>query len=526
MATDLTPLYDALRKADAAGDTEGATRLASYIKSQAADPAAPAVSPPQARPAYGASDYAAAAPEAGLTLGTGAIAAPLSGLAGLGTMAGRAMGLTNSDPADVVRRTQEALTYRPRTQGGQDLTNAAAYLPGKFAQGADWAGGKVADVTGSPALGAAVNTGIQGLPLLLGAKLPGTRAGAAASVAPEVADATAAGFKLTPEQAGGGIIGRTTQSLSGSAKLERSLSKQNAPVANQLASQDIGIGGQKLTPANIQAAKSPHNAIYDQVSKLGTVPTDAKYSTDIANISNRTGSGSFNFDVPAGVDRLKTGYGGVQSFDAADAVAKVRQLRADSSKNIKAPNDPEQNALGYSQRQVAEALENQLDRHVQNLSQTPGSGIPPNLVDQLRGARVQLAKIHSVEDAMDGTNISPKALAKQQDRGVPLSGNLKTIANAASNFDRSFQDISKIRDSGPFGVLDLGYGAAAGLAHPGALAAVFARPLARAALASGPYQRAAIQGLKAPPSFPGLLGAPRGLPVLSSGQGGLLGQQQ
>jgi hypothetical protein len=491
-------------------------------------PGAKSKQPTSTKQSYGVKDYLAATPETALSLGSGLVASPLSGLAGLGTMAGRAMGLTNADPADVVRDTQSALTYQPQTQGGKDLTSAVTYLPGKYAQGADWAGGKVTDLTGSPALGTAANTLIQGAPLLLGAKLPGASTAArAASVAPEVADATAAGFKLTPEQANSGIVGRTVQSLSGSAKLERSLSKQNASVANSLAAQDIGLQNQPLTPANITAAKAAPNAVYNAVSKLGTVPTDAQYAADIGAIANRTGSGSFAFDTSPAVERLQTGYGQIQSFDAADAVAKVRQLRADSSKNLKAPNAPEQNALGYAQRQVAEALENQLDRHVQTLSQTPGSGLAPNLIGQLRGARVQLAKIHSVEDAMDGANISPKQLAKQQDRGVPLSGNLKTIADAAGNFDRSFQDVSKIRDSGPFGVLDLGYGVAAGLAHPGALAAVFARPLARAALASGPYQRAAIQGIRAQPSFPGLMGASRGLPFLPPGQtGGLLGDQQ
>ena len=65
---------------------------------------------------------------------------------------------------------------------------------------------------------------------------------------------------------------------------------------------------------------------------------------------------------------------------------------------------------------------------------------------------------------------------------------MRVLANAYGNFDRALQDPAKIRDSGPFGVLDLGYGAAAGLAHPAALSAVLARPLARAYLASKPYQ--------------------------------------
>lgn len=471
---------------------------------------------PQTRqkPGYGVSDYLSAIPETAAKLGSGLVASPIAGLAGLGTLAGRTLGLTNSDPATVVQTTQNALTYQPRTRGGQDISNAIGYLPGKFAQGAEWAGGKVTDATGSPALGTLTDTGIQSLPLLLGARAPVARAATAPTLAPEVAAATSAGLKLTPEQAGAGIMGRVTQSLTGSAKLERSLSKQNAPVVNNLAAQDIGA--KDLSASSIAAAKAPANAVYKQVASAGQVPIDAQFRAEIGNISN-PGGGSFSFDVPPGIDKLKTGYGSIDSFDAADAVSKVRQLRADASKNIRAPNAPEQNSLGYAQRQVADAIENQLDRHIQ----AQGGG---NLIDQYRSARVQLAKIHSVEDALDGSNISAKALARQADRGVPLSGNLRTIANAYQSFDRSLQDVSKLRDSGPFGVLDLGFGAAAGLAHPGATAAVLARPLARAALASGPYQRFGIQ--RAPltqPVNPGLLGIGRTAPLLT---GGLMDERQ
>jgi hypothetical protein len=45
---ELNQLYDALRKADAAGNTEDAKQLADYIRSQSAAPAVPAV--PQKAP--------------------------------------------------------------------------------------------------------------------------------------------------------------------------------------------------------------------------------------------------------------------------------------------------------------------------------------------------------------------------------------------------------------------------------------------------------------------------------------------
>lgn len=455
--------------------------LIAHLNSEASGPAAPIQS---------GADLAAA--QAGsllrhpFTTGIGALENAVSAVTGgAGAVADA---VTGSDPGT------HNWAYQPRTQAGQEQAQIQQGAAAGIGRGYD----------------AAFGTGP--LAATLKERLPeaaaavGTVAGAAEVpramsspriVTPEVAQATAAGLKLTPEQANSGLAARAVQGLSGSAKLERSVSKQNAPVVNALAKDEIGIPqDQPLNASTLKAAKSAPNAVYDAVSKLGDVPTDAQFTADIAKVANRTGSDSFAFDTPAAVDKLKSGYGGIQSFDAGDAVAKVRQLRSDAGRNIKA-QDPEQNAVGYAQRQVADALEAQLERYTQRLSQLPGSGVAPDLVTQLRGARMQLAKIHSVEDALDGSNISAKQLAKQQDRGVPLSGNLRTIADAYQNFDRSLQDVSKIRDSSPFGVLDLGYGAAAGVAHPAAASAVLARPLARAALTSDLYQKFGVRGIAA-----------------------------
>jgi hypothetical protein len=424
------------------------------------------------------------------------------------------------NPAGVQNRVQQYLTYQPMSESGkageQTLANIVQPVVKPIAQAADQAATAVGKVSPTAETylreaPAAFQAAAGVLPLVSAAPSVANAvkdiATTPRTVTPEVAEATQAGLKLTPEQANSGIVGRSIQSLSGSAKLERSLSKENAPVVNSLAKNEIGIpDDQPLNASTLKQAKAAPNAVYDSVSKLGDVPVDRQFTADVAGIDNRTGSGSFAFDVPASVEKLKMGYGNVQSFDAGDAVSKIRQLRADSSRNIKAPNAPEQNALGYAQRQLSDALESQLDRYVGRLSQIPDSGVSPDLIARLRAARQQLAKIHSVEDALDGSNISAKSLAKQQDRGVPLSGNLKTIANAYQNFDRSLQDVSKIRDSGPFGVLDLGYGAAAGLAHPAAAAAVLARPAARAALASDLYQKGGVQGISA--ATPGAITAP------------------
>ncbi len=52
---------------------------------------------------------------------TGAIAQIPAGWAGLATAAGRNLGLTNEDPADVVRSVEERFTYQPRTASGQEI---------------------------------------------------------------------------------------------------------------------------------------------------------------------------------------------------------------------------------------------------------------------------------------------------------------------------------------------------------------------------------------------------------------------
>lgn len=330
-----------------------------------------------------------------------------------------------------------------------------------------------------------INTGLMALPGLRGGKATE----AATAVSPEVQEATAAGLKLTPEQAGGGLMARAVQGLAGSAKLERSISKANAPVINQLAAQEIGANS--LKPADISAAKAPPIATYRAARTAGPVPLNP------SDFSSVKAAGTLK--DPA-VQALQDHYAGMGSIDANDLVSDLSQLRSSAAKNIKAPFAPNQNALGWAQKSAATALEDALQRQLQTL----GAKAPVSLSD-FQNARQTLAKIHSVEDAMSGPNVSAQALYKQAARGVPLSGNLRTIANAYENFDRSLQGPGKIRDSGPVNFSDLLVGGLAALHHPPAALAMFARPLARGVLASKAYQ-GNLAGRAAPSGAPGGLG--------------------
>lgn len=101
-------------------------------------------------------------------LATGAAASMGGGLTYLATLG--ETGDQNAAKA-VQNATQEALTYQPRTEAGQDYSRKAGdALSWLGPKEGEWAGEKVAALTGSPALGAAVNTGIQAAPMLLGLK--------------------------------------------------------------------------------------------------------------------------------------------------------------------------------------------------------------------------------------------------------------------------------------------------------------------------------------------------------------------
>src|SRR5574340_405985 len=52
-------------------------------------------------------------------MATGALAAPIAGIAGLGTAAGSALGMTNKKPGDMVRPVESGWTYAPRSVGGK-----------------------------------------------------------------------------------------------------------------------------------------------------------------------------------------------------------------------------------------------------------------------------------------------------------------------------------------------------------------------------------------------------------------------
>jgi hypothetical protein len=191
----------------------------------------------------------------------------------------------------------------------------------------------------------------------------------------------------------------------------------------------------------------------------------------------------------------------------------MRMLRNLSRQNLKQYN-PAANALGYTQREIANALENQIMRAAQRTGN-------PALIDELRAARVQLSKIAAVEDSVGaGGHVRADDLRRMLDANVPLTGNLKTIAETAKNFPKAVQQTTKQGESGVFSAVDYLLGGTGLLeGHPGIAALSVARPLRRWALGTGPVQRSMIGGMRK--TGPGAASAVGGALARGAGQYGI-----
>ena len=424
---------------------------------------------------------------------TGALAAIPAGLAGI----------ASGGNADVVNNVQNALTYDPKDQGTQqtlDMLNTPLSL---LPQGADKAGQAVSDATGSPALGTAVNTGIQALPMLLGAKAPGVIA-----KAPTLSEAAAAtlkdthdiGIRVTPEYAGqnSGPVAQAASMSGSETKLQQVLSKYNAngPVPAVIKS-EIGIPPeQPLTKQAIQTQKASAEKVYSAVRKAGSFQPDQALLDEMDSVGDTRSATNANGGnkVTAGIADLKAKYTPAQTTtDASTGQAAYKPLTADGlvtdiTNLRKAARDgfnsdsPETKALARAQQDTANALENFFQRKLDDVS--------PNLSDAFKFARTKLAKINTISDAFNDANgtVDVREIAKAKDNGVPLSGGLLKLANAYQAFPKVLQDPAKINvGSGSFVDKALQFGGALHGNIP-EIAAGAIRPLARARVNSDPYQ--------------------------------------
>ena len=299
------------------------------------------------------------------------------------------------------------------------------------------------------------------------------------------------GFRILPAQGGGGI-GKAAQGMSGTVQTEYALSRKNAVQADRLAGTAIGLKEtQAMTPGNIERLKQAAYKPYEAVKKVGRIPTDDQFKADLKSTLERTEGVALDYPEDFNERVLKE----VKKFDRPDADAasmldRIKTLRERASRNMRSQS-ADDFELGLAQKKIATAMEDRIDRHVSETN--------PQLITDLREARVRLAKIYNVEDALSPSgHVSAAVLARQLKRGVPLSDELRGIAETYMEFPKNMRHPDSISGTDtPFSALDYLVGGVEAAANPGAAAkiagALIARPIARGIITSKAYQNRAIK---------------------------------
>lgn len=461
----------------------------------------------------------------------------VGGLAGGATYLGALARGRNPAEAETDRQqVSGALTYSPRTEEGKAqaaaMGEASSYLGEK--QGA-LAGEKVADVTGSPALGAAANVAMNIPQYLLGVK-GGEKALGEAPKAParvptdqevSLKKAQDLGYVVPPATTNPTILNRGLEGIAGKTSVAQAASIKNQGVTNSLVRNELGLPEEApLTHDTLEQYRAQQSPAYEAVKAVPDIQFGPQYTKEL-NALTKT-AGKITSDLPnyrstgaekvqALVDSLKPPNGTMSGDTAVELSKSLRSEASAYDNSANRSGDPHDRALARAYRGSAAAVENAIESHLEKIGQ-------PELATNWDTARRNIAKSYSVGQALDGAgNVDAGKLGKQLIKGKPLSGNLE----AAADFANSFPKASKVgasKESMPgispldvfsMGAAGLGMGAVTHGAGPGVIAGLAwpaARMGARGLATSKLGQRLARPSL---PGAPGALVRPVGQAIIA-----------
>lgn len=329
-------------------------------------------------------------------------------------------------------------------------------------------------------------------------QLAGKAGGAAGSLfrgpqqAPDVSQAIQAarqsGYVIPPSQANATLANRLLEGLSGKITTAQNASARNQAVTNRLAAQSVGLPVDvPITPQALKGVRDAAGQAYDAVAQSGTVRPTPAYNAALDQIvkPHLVAYAGFPNATPSPVVKLVDSLRS-DVFDAASAVAKIKELRSAADDAFRTGNTD----VARASKSAAKALEDAIETHLQSI----GS---PDLLQNFRDARQLIAKTYSVEKALNPTTgtVDARKLGAQIKKGKPLSGDLQSAGAFANRFPKASQPVEGMGSLPQTSPLDwaMGGGLAMGTGNPLMLAGMAARPAARAAVLSPLVQNRLVQ---------------------------------
>ena len=304
--------------------------------------------------------------------------------------------------------------------------------------------GLVMDFAGNAALGF-VGGGGGRIALKTLAEGAGTRA-APATVAEFAHEA---GYVIPPEMAGkGDTVTSTLAAWGGRPKIAQTASLRNQSVTNQIAAKDLGLPPDTmLTERAFNEARRPANEAYRAAENSGVpIKQDMTFLDDLLALGPQSEEMAKFFPKTAKNDlirELQDEFGTGAPFSPKAGIQAVRRLRFKATSNLKSFDNPDKVELGKAQRGAAEAIDDLIERNLADAGK-------PSLMQAYRSARQLIAKSHDVESATDTATgeVDAHALARLANKGKPLTGGAKVIADTANAFPRAMQAGSRVAGTG------------------------------------------------------------------------------
>jgi hypothetical protein len=371
--------------------------------------------------------------EAILHAGSGVAGALGGGIAYLGVL-----GSPHPEVAsDVQRGVQEALTYEPRTPVGKQYSSGSGSTLPDWASKAGQGTSDALTKLGVPApiaagTGAAVNTGVNAIPMVVPRGAPGAGArldgptvdlGGPHPLAAAAKAETARLAQIKDTGAGAGL----DLPEGGTPARHAQAATNNRPVVNAMARDELNLPpNAPLTPNLLNKARETYaSPAYETIKAIPKIELGPDYHADIAGLDENPAEFSPKLKPPEG-----------DSMTGADAVDRSKKMRYRANqydRQASISGSPEASDLADLHRTAAEAIEDAVRDHLNGVGQ-------PELAQNWDDARTYTAKTYSVQNALDGAgNVKATALKQQLLKNRPLSGNLEVVANLAAQYPQAFK---------------------------------------------------------------------------------------
>jgi hypothetical protein len=417
-------------------------------------------------------------------------------------------------------RTDEAIknnAREPSTPEGAAALQAVG-KPMQMAQAGAGAAGEYVGGAKGRALGEMVP---EGAALALGAKNALTMRGAAIPAKPmsQAREAIAAsqkkGFMADPVEANPGIANTVVEGIADRKGVQNRIAAKNADQAAALVKKDLGLAADaRLDEPTIQGIRAKAGQKYQAIKDLQIdVPMDQAYLDTIHALDEKFASlkefAPELYNHPS-LERVRGALTQPKSPAHGDnwtpkSILEISQALRDKANRVLKGRDISDEAYheAIALKSGATAMEDLLERH---LVPTGPQRLVTNfrLVDDFKKARALIAKSYDAEAATNLTSgaVDPQVLRKLHEKGSPLSGGLKDVADAAAAMPSVMKSVEGLDTSLAPHVGDWGAAGMSALAlhRPELLAGAFVRPAARVVAASKPYQAAMGQARPGKPA--------------------------